>query len=110
MSRLVFCCEASKEDLSEVLRLYAQPDLDDEKILSLSEAKSLFERIARYPDYKICVTLCEAQIVGTFALLIMDNLGHLGTRSANIEDVVVDSRWQGRGVVKNDDEVCATSV
>ncbi len=100
MSGLIFCREASKEDLEEVLGLYAQPDFDDGKILSLSEAERLFERMAHYPDYKIYVALCEEQIVGTFAFLVMDNLGHLGTPSAIIEDVAVDSRWQGHGIGK----------
>jgi GNAT superfamily N-acetyltransferase len=38
--------------------------------------------------------------VGTFALLIMDNLAHLGAPSAIIEDVAVDPDWQGHGVGK----------
>ena len=96
----VFCREASKEDLPEVLRLYAQPDFDNGKVLSLSEAEGVFERITRYPDYKIYVAHTEGQIVGTFALLIMDNLGHLGSRSAIIEDVAVDPVWQRRGIGK----------
>ena len=100
MSGLIFCREASKEDLEEVLGLYAQPDFDDGKILSLSEAEHLFERMAHYPDYKIYVALCEEQLVGTFALLVMDNLGHLGAPSAIIEDVAVDPRWQGHGIGK----------
>ncbi|MDI3464014.1 MAG: Acetyltransferase, GNAT family [Nitrospira sp.] len=33
-----------------------------------------------------------------FALLIMENLGHLGTPSAVIDDVAVDPAWQGHGV------------
>jgi len=98
MSISVSCREASKEDLPEVLRLYAQPDLDNGKVLALTEAELLFERIARYPDYKIYIAFCEGQIVGTFALLIMDNLGHMGAPSAVIEDVAVDPEWQGRGV------------
>ena len=98
MSVSVSCREASKGDLPAVLRLYAQPDVDDGEMLPLSEAEHLFERIARYPDYKIYVAFCEEQIVGTFALLVMDNLGHMGARSAVIEDVAVDPEWQGRGV------------
>lgn len=90
--------EAAKEELSEILRLYAQPDLDDGKVLPLSEALSRFERIAGYPDYKIHVALCEERIVGTFALLIMDNLAHMGAPSAVIEDVAVDPEWHGRGI------------
>ncbi|GAB2845913.1 hypothetical protein GCM10027277_12650 [Pseudoduganella ginsengisoli] len=94
------CRVACESDLPEILRLYAQPDLDDGKVLSLTEAKALFDRIARYPDYKIYVALIDAQIVGTFALLIMDNLGHLGAPSGVIEDVAVDPQWQGHGIGK----------
>src|ERR1700719_3966246 len=98
MPASVACREASKADIPAVLRLYAQPDIDHGEVLPLSEAEHLFERVARYPDYKIYVALCEGQIVGTFALLIMDNLGHMGAPSAVIEDVAVDPEWQGRGV------------
>lgn len=100
MNGSVSCREASKADLPEVLRLYAQPTLDDGKVVSLLEAERLFERIARYPDYKIYVAVCEGHVVGTFALLIMDNLAHMGAPSAVIEDVAVDPGWQGRGVGK----------
>ena len=96
----VLCREASKTDLSEILRLYAQPDLDDGKVLPLSEAERIFERMARYPDDKIYVAAFTNHIVGTFAVLIMDNLGHLGTPSAVIEHVAVDPEWQGRGLGK----------
>lgn len=96
----VFCRKAAKEDISEVLRLYAQPDLDNGKVLPLSDAERHFERIAAYPDYTIYVASCEDKIVGTFALLIMDNLAHMGAPSAVIEDVAVDPEWQGRGVGK----------
>jgi GNAT superfamily N-acetyltransferase len=36
--------------------------------------------------------------VGTFALLVMDNLAHLGARSAVVEDVVVDAAHRGEGI------------
>lgn len=100
MSEQFSCRQAFEEDLPEVLRLYAQPDLDDGKVLSLSEAKRLLQRIACYPDYGIYVAVCEARIVGTFGLLIMDNLGHMGAPSAVIEDVAVDPQWHGRGIGK----------
>lgn len=100
MSESVSCRVATKADLSEVLRLYAQPDLDDGTALPLAEAERIFERMARYPDYKIHVAVCDARIVGTFSLLIMDNLGHLGAPSGIIEDVAVDPAWHGRGIGK----------
>jgi GNAT superfamily N-acetyltransferase len=98
MNMSVSCRVASKEDIPEVLRLYAQPDLDNGKVLSLPEAERHFERIAGYPDYKIHVAFVGTQLVGTFALLIMDNLAHMGAPSAIIEDFAVDPEWQGRGI------------
>jgi len=100
MNMSVSCRVASKEDMPGILRLYAQPDLDNGNVLSLSEAERHLERIADYPDYKIYVAYCGAQLAGTFALLIMDNLAHMGAPSAIIEDVAVDPEWQGRGVGK----------
>lgn len=96
----ISCREASKADIPAVLRLYAQPDFDNGNVLPISEAEQLFERIARYPNYTIYIAFCEGQVVGTFTLLIMDNLGHMGTPSGVIEDVAVDPEWQGRSVGK----------
>jgi hypothetical protein len=39
----VICREAFKQDIPEVLRLYAQPDLDNGKVCSLSEAERHFD-------------------------------------------------------------------
>lgn len=89
---------ATKADLPDILRLLAQPDLDDGQVLPLAEAEQLFERMARYPDYRIHVALLDGSIVGSFALLVMDNLGHRGAPSGVIEDVVVDPRCQGQGI------------
>jgi GNAT superfamily N-acetyltransferase len=38
--------------------------------------------------------------VGTFALLVMHNLGHLGAPSAIVEDVAVAPALQGNGIGK----------
>jgi len=99
MNEPVFCRVAAKADLADILRLYAQPDFDG-KALSLPAAERLFERMAQYPDYKIYVAVCDSRIVGTFALLVMHNLGHWGTPSGVIEDVAVDPQCQGQGIGK----------
>ena len=90
--------KANEADLAAVLALYAQPELDDGVVLSLEEAAGILRRFDRYPDYGLYVAEQDDRIVGSFALLIMDNLGHLGARSAIVEDVVVDPRLQGNGV------------
>jgi len=91
---------AEMSDLPAILRLYAQPDFDNGEIPTLDKAEQLFDRIQSYPNYHIYVAVNGADIVGTFALLIMDNLGHQGVSSGVVEYVAVDSAWQGKGVGK----------
>ncbi len=89
---------ATDADLAGILTLYAQPDLDDGAVLSVGDAERIFARFTRYPDYTLYVALSDDRIVGSFALLIMDNLGHLGSPSAIAEDVVVAPDCQGMGI------------
>jgi len=89
---------AGEEDLPAVLALYAQPGMDDGAMLPLDEARALLAKFSSYPDYVLYVAEEAGSVAGTFALLVMDNLGHLGAPSAIIEDVVVDPARQGGGV------------
>ncbi len=86
------------DDLPDVLRLYAQPDFDNGEVLDDAQARALYARFLTYPDYKIYVAEEGGRIVGSFALLVMLNLGHCGAPSAIVEEVVVDPQMQGRGV------------
>ena len=90
--------QASAADIPAVLALYAQPDLDDGKVLPVEQAVALLERFGRYPDYTLYVAEQAGEIVGSFALLVMDNLGHLGTPSGIVEDVVVAPARQSQGI------------
>lgn len=101
--------EATENDLPAVLTLYAQPAMDNGKVLTLPEAKVLLAQFRQYPSYRLWVA-CEAapdaspnadssgEVVGTYALLIMHNLAHQGTPSAIVEDVVVSAERQGQGI------------
>lgn len=89
---------AGRADLPAVLALYGQPELDDGRVLSPEDADTVFARFAAYPDYTLHVAEENGEIVGTFALLVMDNIGHLGTPSAVVEDVAVAPACQGRGI------------
>lgn len=89
---------AAAADLPGVLALYAQPDIDDGNVLSPEEAELLHAKFSRYPDYTLYLAEHNGSVVDSFALLIMDNLGHLGAPSAIVEDVVVDPARHGRGI------------
>jgi GNAT superfamily N-acetyltransferase len=90
--------EATEDDLPAILALYVE--VGDDQVLSIDQAQSIFARVKRYPDYHVYVATKEDAIIGTFALLIMDNLAHLGAPSSVVEDVVVGRAWQGRGIGK----------
>jgi GNAT superfamily N-acetyltransferase len=91
---------AAAADLRQVLDLYAQPDFDAGNVLPLETARQLFDRFDDYPDYTLYVAERGGDIVGSFALLVMPNLGHLGAPSAILEDVVVTPALQGQGIGK----------
>lgn len=88
----------ARKDLPSVLALYAQPGIDKGMTLSLARAEAILARMQSYPDYTVWVAEEAGRIVGSFALLIMDNLGHLGAPSAIVEDVVVDPALHRRGI------------
>ena len=91
---------ATIEDLPGILELYSQPELDDGQVLDIGEAKAIFDKMEQYPDYNIYIAESEGQIVGTFALTILDNLSHMGSKSGLIESVGVSPSLQGQGIGK----------
>jgi GNAT superfamily N-acetyltransferase len=90
--------EAVGEDLDSVLDIYARAGLDGGQRLTPKEARTIQARFAAYPYYRLYLAFLGAEAVGTFALLIMHNLGHRGAPSAIVEDVAVVPEWQRRGV------------
>jgi len=90
--------EADEADLPAVLALYAQPGLDDGRVLSLDQARDTWRHFARYPSYRLFVAKEGGAVVATYALLVMHNLAHQGTPSAIAEDVVVSDARQRRGL------------
>lgn len=92
--------KATGKDLSLILHLYTHLGMDDGSILTLKEAKRIFNRMKTYPDYKLYIALVDKEIAGTFALIVMDNLGHRGAPSGIVEDVVVHPKWRRKGVGK----------
>ncbi len=90
---------ALAEDLPSILALYKDA-FQDEKTVTPPQALAIFETMKRYPSYTLYVATIQNRITGTFALLIMENLGHNGAKSAVVEDIAVASPVQGQGIGK----------
>ena len=91
--------EATEEDLPAVLQLYQRAGLDGpEEKLSHEEASEILRAMKRYPSHRCYLAIEAGVIVGTFTLLIMDNLVHQGARSGILEGVAVDPAHQGHGI------------
>jgi ribosomal protein S18 acetylase RimI-like enzyme len=90
---------AEETDLPAVLGLYAQRGMNEGSVLTTDAAAQIMRRMATYPNYCVYVaTRRDGTVIGTFALLVMDNLAHMGAPSAVVEDVCVDERLRGQGV------------
>ena len=96
--RLIRIREAAAIDLPELLRLYRQLLPADTPDMSLADAERIFLRIGNYPDYRIYLAEQNGLAVATYALLIMDSLGHQGVPAAILEDVVVHEDLRGLGI------------
>lgn len=92
--------EAVFEDISGILQLYKQTSMDHGRILTIEQAQSIFNKMKTYPNYQAYVAEVNGEIVGTFTLAIMDNLGNIGLPSGIIEDVVVLETLQNKGIGK----------
>ncbi len=89
---------AGEADVPAVMMLIAQPEMDAGAVLAPDAALAQFRKLATYPNYRIFVAERDGEVVGSYALLIMDNLGHMGAPSAIAEQVLVAPSEQGRGV------------
>jgi GNAT superfamily N-acetyltransferase len=90
--------KATESDLPAILELYAQKDIDNDDVLSMEEAKETFSKFGLYPNYSLYVAEIDDKVIGTFELLIMDNLAHKSQPSGIVEDVVVDAEYQSQGI------------
>jgi ribosomal protein S18 acetylase RimI-like enzyme len=92
--------QATDDDIDAILEIYSQPSIDNGITLTIDEARKIFRSFASYPSYKIYVAVMHQVVVGTIAVLIMDNIGHLGKKSAIFESIAVLPQWQGKGIGK----------
>jgi GNAT superfamily N-acetyltransferase len=92
--------EAAAEDIQQVLSVYKAAGLARCGQLNIEEAMAMHAKMAQYPNYHVFVAEQDGEVVGTFALLIMDNLANGGVPSGIVEDVAVLPELQGQGIGK----------
>lgn len=61
-------------------------------------AEKIFNKINSNPDHIVAVAVIEGKIVGSTTLLIETKFIHNGGRVGHIEDVVVDKKYQRKGI------------
>jgi len=91
---------ASEEDMPEIMKLIGQPDMSPDNRLTSDEVSKLFKTITSTPFHRLYVVETENSIIGTFALITVQQLSHNGAKSMVIEDIVVSTEMQGRGIGK----------
>jgi GNAT superfamily N-acetyltransferase len=92
--------KATEKDIPRILELYSGLGDNKNGKSDFESGKKKLRKIQSYPNYEVYVAEKEGKIVGTFELLIMDNLAHSGKPSAIVEDVVVDENERSAGIGK----------
>lgn len=90
--------EVTPADVPALLQLYASAGITGTRAFTVEQATQHLEKLARYPFYRVYVATLEERVVGTYELLLMDNMAKAGAKSAVVEDVAVDPEVQKRGI------------
>ena len=61
-------------------------------------AEKIFDKINSNPDHIVAVAVIEGKIVGSTTLIIETKFIHNGGKVGHIEDVVVDKKYQRKGI------------
>lgn len=88
---------AIESDLPAVLALMAELSPSDPP-MPLDRAREIFCRMQSTPRMAVWVVERAAVTVGTYTMLVMENLGHCGTPAAIVESVVVARELRGQGI------------
>jgi GNAT superfamily N-acetyltransferase len=90
--------EATEEDIPAILGLYSVARIGDGENFTVDEALLHLTSLRQYPSFRVFVALMAGTVVGTYELLVMDNMAKRGRRSGIVEDVAVDPQSQGQGI------------
>lgn len=87
---------AARADLPAIQGLMAS--LGDEPGLDPAAALATWLRLQSYPYHQVFLAERGGEVLGTYVLLIIDNLNHGGHPSAMVENVVVAPHVRGGGI------------
>jgi len=86
-----------KEDLRNGF-LSSLDSLRETSNMNKETAEKIFDKLNLNPDYIIAVAVLDGKVVGSTTLLIETKFIHDGGKVGHIEDVVVDKKYQGKGI------------
>jgi GNAT superfamily N-acetyltransferase len=90
---------AKASDLPSIMRLISQPDMSPDNRLTEEEVFAFYERLRSNPWHELYVVRQEEpEIIGTLSILGLPSFCHNGDCSLIIEDVVVKTELQGKGI------------
>jgi N-acetylglutamate synthase-like GNAT family acetyltransferase len=88
--------KANQDDIPRIVALYEE--LTEETINASRDAiQEVFTEIVAMPNQHFLVVEKDDFVLGTLFLQIVPNLSHDASPWANIENVVIDSRYRGQG-------------
>ena len=89
---------AGAADIPALLALLAILDTAGDEPLSHEQAAATLATMARYPSFRTFLAERDGRALGTYTLIIMENLGHRGRPSALVENVAVHPDARGLGL------------
>ncbi len=89
--------EAQADDVAGILEVYRDAGIGAGTEFTEEEAVAHLKRMG---SASVFVALANGRIVGTYELLVVENLAKRGRRSGVVEDVAVLPAYQGHGVGK----------
>ena len=101
---------ATLDDMPAIMELIGQADMSPDNKLTTSEVEELFNTIMSTPFHRLYVVEAASSVIGTFALITVQQLSHNGAKSMVIEDIVVRADMQGKGTGKRIMEFAVTEA
>jgi predicted N-acetyltransferase YhbS len=88
---------ATEQDMPRILELYEELT-EEQHHLSPDDIQRVFAEILSMPGYELLVAEENGMVVGTMVLLVVPNLSHEALPWAIVENMIVDGKYQRRGI------------